>query len=307
MRREDLADLTLFQAVAEERSFTRAAARLGTSQSGLSQTIRRLEERLGLRLLSRTTRSVAPTEAGQKLLDTLRASLDEIATCLSDAQSAQGHPGGSLRLTVNRHALDTLVWPVIDQVTRSHPAINIEISIDPGFSDIVAEGFDAGVRLGEHIEKDMVALRIGPPLQIAVVGSPAYFADHPLPRTPRDLTSHACINMRIPSSGGLYVWEFEQDGKTVNVRVEGQLVLNDMATAIKAALGGHGLLCTTLDQVQADIDAGRLLRVLADWTPPFDGHYIYYPHRRQVSPALAVVIEALRNQLRLQREQTAPQ
>lgn len=294
MRREELGDLTAFLAVAEERSFTRAAARLGTSQSALSHTVRRLESRLGLRLLTRTTRSVAPTEAGERLLETLGPAFEDIDAKLSALSALREKPAGTIRITSSKHAAEVVLWPVIERLLTQYPDVKVELSIDQSLTNIVTERFDAGVRLGEQVEKDMIAVRIGPDLRMAVVGAPSYFTGHPAPKTPHDLTQHTCINLRMPTSGGLYAWEFEQDGRELNVRVDGQLVLNYVPLILNAATAGFGLACVPDDQVTEHIADGRLMRVLEDWTPPFAGYHLYYPSRRQMAPAFALFVEALR-------------
>jgi DNA-binding transcriptional LysR family regulator len=294
MRREDLADLTAFLAVAEARSFTRAAARLGASQSALSHTVRRLEARLGLRLLTRTTRRVAPTEAGERLIETLRPALDEIDAKVADLSALRDRPAGTVRLTASRHAAEAVVWPALARLLPDYPDVTVEVASEPGFVDIVAERYDAGVRLGEQVAKDMIAVRIGPELRMAVVGAPAYFAAHPPPLTPHDLTAHRCINLRLPTLGGIYAWEFERDGRALNVRVEGQLVFGDARLLLQAAEAGFGLACILEAQAQRQLREGRLVRVLEDWCAPFPGYHLYYPSRRQPTPAFALVVEALR-------------
>jgi DNA-binding transcriptional LysR family regulator len=294
MRREDLGNLAMFLAVADERNFTRAAARLGVSQSALSHAMRRLEARLGLRLLTRTTRSVAPTLAGERLLETLRPALEEIDDKLSSLTELRERPAGTIRITTSKHAARTVLWPVIDRLTAANPDIEVELNIDSGLTDIVAERFDAGVRLGERLEKDMIAMRIGPKLRMAAVGSPAYFAAHGVPLTPGDLAHHRCINLRFVSAGSLYVWEFEKDGRALNVKVEGQLVLNDVDLTVEAAIAGHGIAFMIEDHAMPQIAAGTLVRVLDDWCEPFDGHHLYYPSRRQPSPVFSLLLEALR-------------
>ena len=294
MRRDELGDLTAFLAVAEARSFTRAAAKLGTSQSALSHTVRRLEAGLGLRLLTRNTRSVAPTEAGERLIETLRPAFDEIDAKLAALSELREKPAGTIRITTSRNAAEAILWPCLARLLPHYPDIKVELSIDAALTDIVAERFDAGVRLGEQVAKDMIAVRIGPDMRMAVVGAPAYFADHPAPKTPHDLTRHACINLRLPTSGGLYAWEFEKDGRALNVRVDGQLVLNDGYLILKAAAEGAGLACVLEDYAAPLIADGRLVRVLADWCPPFAGFHLYYPSRRQQAPAFALLVEALR-------------
>nr|WP_294814643.1 LysR family transcriptional regulator [uncultured Sphingomonas sp.] len=294
MRREELGGLAMFLAVADERSFTRAAARLGISQSALSHSMRRLEARLGLRLLTRTTRSVAPTEAGERLIETLRPALDEIDVKLASLTELRERPAGTVRITASRHAVRTLLWPAVDRLTAEHPDINIEVNVENGLTDIVAERFDAGIRLGERLEKDMIAVRISPPLRMAAIGAPSYFAEHGVPASPDDLARHRCINMRWVSAGGLYAWEFEKAGRELNVRVDGQLVFNDSDFIIDAAVAGHGIGFVMADHVSQQLEDGTLARVLEDWCEPFDGYYLYYPSRRQPSPAFSLVLEALR-------------
>lgn len=294
MRRDELGDLVAFLAVAEERSFTRAAVRLATSQSSLSQTVRRLEERLGVRLLIRNTRRVVPTQAGEELVDTLRPAFAGIETTLTALGKFREKPAGTVRLTAGQHSADTILWPAIAKLLPEYPDIKVELSLDSALTDIVAERFDAGIRLGERIEKDMIAVRVGPDMRMAVVGAPAYFANRPVPRTPVELTGHACINLRLPSSGGLYAWEFSKDGRDLNVRVDGQFVVNNMNSNLRAAEAGLGLAIVMEDQVTAHLADGRLVRVLEDWCPPFSGYHIYYPSRRQLSPAFQAVLQALR-------------
>lgn len=294
MRREDLADLSAFMAVAEERSFTRAAAKLGTSQSALSHTIRRLEERLGVRLLTRTTRNVAPTEAGEKLIGTLVPAFDSIGAQLAALGEVRGRPTGSLRITASEHAATTVLWPVLRRLLPGYPDIQVELSLDSSLTDIVSGRFDAGVRLGEAVAKDMVAARIGPDLRMAVIGSPAYFARHPVPATPQDLAHHRCINLRLPTSGGFYAWELEKDGREVRVRVEGQLAFNNVPMIVRAAEAGLGLGFVMEDQVAGQLADRRLVRALEEWCPPFAGYHLYYPSRRQPTPAFTILVEALR-------------
>jgi DNA-binding transcriptional LysR family regulator len=294
MKRDELGDLFGFLSVAEERSFTRAAARLGTSQSSLSHTIRRLEERMGVRLLTRTTRNVAPTEAGEQLVETLRPAFSDIQTRLDSMSALRQKPAGNIRITSSRHASETILMPAVMQLMAAHPDVKVEISVDQRFTDLVAERYDAGVRLGEQVEKDMIAVKIGPELRMTVVGSPAYFAKHPKPVTPHDLTKHVCINLRLPTLGGLYAWEFEKKGRPLNVRVDGQFTCNDVPMIVQAAVNGLGLACLPDDQFQDLIEEGRLVRVLADWCPPFPGYHLYYPSRRQSSPAFVLLVEALR-------------
>jgi DNA-binding transcriptional LysR family regulator len=294
MARENLNDLVAFLAVARERSFTRAASRLGVSQSALSRTVRGLEERLGLRLLARTTRSVTPTEAGQRLLATVGPRFEEIEAELSALTALREKPAGTVRLTATEHAVEAILLPRLERLLPDYPDIKVEVVIDYGLTDIVTQGIDAGIRIGEQVAKDMVAVRIGPDMSMAVVGAPAYFARHGRPLTPQDLTEHNCINLRLPTHGGLYAWEFEKDGRELRVRVEGQLVFNSAVPIRRAALAGLGLACMTSAQVEADVAEGTLIRVLEPWCPPFPGLHLYYPSRRQHSPAFALLLEALR-------------
>jgi len=294
MRRRNVNDLTAFVAVARARSFTRAAAQLGLSQSALSHTIRGLEERVGVRLLTRTTRSVSVTEAGDRLLRTVAPRLEEIEIELTALSELREKPVGTIRITAGEHAAITILWPALERLLPNYPQVKVELIVDYGLTDIVAERYDAGVRLGEQVAKDMIAVRIGPDMRMAVVGSRSYFSRRKRPQTPRDLTAHDCINLRLPTYGGLYAWEFEKNGRELKVHVEGQLVFNNIALRLNAALSGLGLAYLPEDQVLADISAGRLVRVLADWCPPFSGYHLYYPSRRQVSPAFSLLAEALR-------------
>ncbi|HTY50515.1 MAG TPA: LysR family transcriptional regulator [Steroidobacteraceae bacterium] len=294
MRREELVDLNAFLVVAEERSFTRAAARLGTSQSALSHTIRRLEARLGVRLLTRTTRRVAPTEAGEQLLKTLGPALDNIAAELSSLSELRVKPAGTIRITATEHAAGTVLWPVLARLLPDYPDVHVELAIESGFTDIVAQRFDAGVRLGESIARDMVAVRIGPDLRMAVVGSPAYLARRGRPHTPRDLARHQCINLRLPTAGGLYAWELEKGGREHRMRVEGQLAFNNAIMVVRAAVAGFGLACVLEDHVEVQVADGSLVRVLEDWCPAFAGYHLYYPSRRQPSAAFSLLVDALR-------------
>lgn len=294
MDRDEIGDLIAFLAVAEEKSFTRAAARLGTSQSSLSHTIRRLEERRGLRLLNRSTRSVAPTEAGERLIEALRPALNDIDNRLTELSQLQHKPSGTVRITSSHFAAQSVLWPALSRLLPDHPHIKVEVSIDAGLTDIISERFDAGIRLGESIARDMIAMRIGPDLRMAVVAAPAYFALHPQPKTPHELTQHSCINLRFPSAGGLYIWEFSSEGRDVKVRVDGQLIFNDMAMALQATLEGFGLACMMEDQVQEHLSAGTLVRVLDDWCPAFPGYHLYYPGRRPASSAFTLLLQALR-------------
>jgi DNA-binding transcriptional LysR family regulator len=295
MPREDFNNLLAFLAVARERSFTRAAARLGVSQSALSHTIRGLEERLGLRLLTRTTRSVSPTEAGERLLQTVGPRSEEIEAELAALSELREKPAGTIRITTTEHAAYTILWPKLAKVLPEYPDLKVEITIEQGLTDIVAGRYDAGVRLGEQVAKDMIAVRIGPDARMAVVGAPSYFETRPRPKRPQDLTTHKCINLRLPTLGGLYAWEFEKGRREMKVHVDGQLVLNGTGMILNAALAGFGLACVPEDLVQPRIAEGKLIRVLADWCPPFPGYHLYYPSRRQAAPAFAVVVEALRH------------
>ena len=288
MNRKELGDLLALAAVAEASSFTRAAARLGTSQSALSHTVRRLEARLGLRLLTRTTRSVSPTEAGERLLEALRPALEQIETQLATLDELREKPAGTIRITTSEHAASTLLWPALQRFLPQYPDVHVELSLDSSLTDIAAHRFDAGVRLGEHLARDMIAVRIGPDLRMAVVASPSYFETRPKPKRPQDLTAHACINLRRLTLGDLYAWEFEKDGREVNVRVEGPLIFNDMRMVLRAALDGFGLAFVMEDQALAAIKDGRLVRVLTDWCPRFAGYHLYYPSRRQATPAFSL-------------------
>jgi DNA-binding transcriptional LysR family regulator len=294
MRRDELGDLSVFLTVAEERSFTRAAAKLATSQSALSQTVRRLEERLGIRLLVRNTRNVSPTEAGEQLIETLRPALSDIDARLTALGQFRDQPAGTVRLTAGQHASDTILWRALEKVMLQYPDIKVELSLDSGLTDIVTERFDAGVRLGEQVAKDMIAVRIGPDIRMAVVGSPSYFSGRTVPLAPHDLTRHSCVNLRLPSAGGLYAWEFSKNGRDLHVRVDGQLVVNNVNANLKAAIAGIGLAIVMEDQIPTLVSEGKLVRILEDWCPPFAGYYIYYPSRRQLSPAFRVVLDALK-------------
>ena len=286
--------MLFFLAVNRERSFTRAAAKLGVSQSALSHAIRGLETRLGVRLLARTTRSVSPTDAGERLLRTLGPRFDEIETELARLSELSDKPGGTIRITTGEHAAELILWPALEKLLPRYPDIKVELIIDYGLTDIVAERYDAGVRLGEQVAKDMIAVRIGPDFRMAVVGSPSYFAKRPKPKKPQDLTAHDCVNLRLPTYGGIYPWEFEKRGRALKVRVEGQLVFNNIAMRLKAVRAGLGLAYVPEDQVKADVAEDRLVRVLEDWCAPFSGYHLYYPSRRQPTQAFALLVEALR-------------
>ncbi len=294
MPRQPINDLIAFLAVAREQSFTKAAAKLGVSQSALSHTIRGLETRLGLRLLTRTTRSVSPTEAGERLLVTIGPRLDEIENELAALSAFREKPAGTIRITAGEHAADAVLWPALEKLLPHYPDVHVELTVDYGLTDIVAERYDAGVRLGEQVAKDMIAVRIGPDMRMAVVGAPDYFAGRAPLLTPQDLTGHNCINLRLPTHGGIYAWEFEKDGRELRVRAEGQLVFNTSALRVNAALSGMGLAYMAEDIAMPYLRDGRLVRVLEEWCPPFPGYHLYYPSRRQASPAFALVVNALR-------------
>lgn len=294
MARRNLNDLLAFVTVAREGSFTRAGALLGVSQSALSQAIKALEERLEIRLLTRTTRSVSSTPAGERLLHAIGHRFDEIETELDALTALRDKPAGSVRITSGDHVLRTILLPKLLPVMHRYPDIRIEFDVSYGLRDIVADRFDAGVRLGESIDKDMIAMPISPKLRMAAAASPAYFEHHPLPKIPADLTGHNCINIRFPTSGGLYVWEFERRGRQVNVRVEGQATFNTTPHMVQAAVDGIGIAFLPEEEFAPHLEEGRLVRVLQDWCPPFAGYHIYYPSRRQHSPAFSLVVEALR-------------
>lgn len=294
MPQENFNDLVAFVTVAREASFTKAAAKLGVSQSALSQTVRGLEERLGLRLLTRTTRSVSPTAAGERLLQTAGPRFEEIQAELAALSEMRDKPAGTIRITAGEHAAISVLAPALEKILPEYPDINVEIIVDYGLTDIVTERYDAGVRLGEQIAKDMIAVRISPEMRMAVVGAPSYFRQNPWPETPKELTSHNCINMRLPTHGNLFAWEFEKDGHELKVRVEGQLVFNNIAMRRDAALRGLGLACIPQDQVEDHVKSGQLIRVLEDWCPIFEGYHLYYPNRRHASPAFALFAESLR-------------
>lgn len=294
MFRQNAHDLFGFVAVASERSFTRAAAKLGVSQSALSHGVRGLEERLGVRLLSRTTRSVALTAAGERLLEALGPRFDEINLELAGLSDLRDKPAGAIRITASEHAAETILWPALAKLVADYPDVKIEIGVESALTDIVAERFDAGVRFGEQVAKDMIAVRIGPDARMTVVGAPSYFARRKRPKIPQELTEHICINLRLPTYGGFYAWEFEKGGREVKARVDGQLAFNSLRLILDAARAGYGLAYLPEDMVEAPLARGELIRVLADWLPPFPGYHLYYPSRRQPTPAFALVVEALR-------------
>lgn len=292
--RIDLNSLSSFIVVARERSFTRAAAQLGVTQSALSHSMRALEERLGVRLLARTTRGASPTEAGERLLLSLAPHYEGIEAELAALSELREKPAGTIRITTHDHAASTILWPKLSKLLPEYPDIRLEINIGYGLIDIVAERFDAGVRIGDQIAKDMIAVRISPDFRMAVAASPAYFANRSKPQTPQDLTSHNCGNLRMATHGGLYAWEFVQDGKELNVQVPGQIIFNTSVQLLNAALEGYALTYAPEDIIQPHVEAGRLVRVLEDWSPTFPGYHLYYPSRRQSLPAFALVVEALK-------------
>jgi DNA-binding transcriptional LysR family regulator len=294
MARADVNDLIAFLEVARERSFTRAAAKLGVSQSALSHTIRRLEARMGIRLLTRSTRSVAPTDAGERLLTNIGPRFEEIEAELDAVTALREKPAGTIRISAGEHSHRTVLWPKLDRFLVEFPDIKVEINLDGVLTDIVAQRYDAGVRLGEQVAKDMIAVRIGPDWRMAIVATPAYFANRPPPATPHDLTGHNCINLRLPTYGGLYAWEFEQDGRELRVRVEGQLVFSSILPILEAALDGFGIAYLPLSMTAPHLESGALEAVLTERSPSFPGYHLYYPSRRQASPAFALLVEALR-------------
>ena len=291
-----LDDLIAFRAVARELNFTRAAAQMGVSQSALSKTVRELEVRLGVRLLTRTTRSVSLTEAGQSLIEDIGPHLDAVAAGVANLSALRERPAGLVRITADERATTAFLWPALEPVLAQYPEIRLELTIDYGLTDIVAERYDAGVRSGEQVARDMISVPIGPPIRPAVIAAPAYFEGRKKPTTPQDLVGHSCINLRLPTAGGLYAWEFERGGREVRVRVEGQVILNTGSMMLQAALDGRGLAYMPEEQVAELLAAGRLVRVLEDWCEPFAGYHLYYPSRRQPTPAFRLVLDALRVQ-----------
>ncbi len=293
MKRDELNDLAAFVVVADEMSFTRAAAKLGMSPSALSHAMKTLEERLGLQLLVRTTRHVSTTEAGERLLKTLRPAFEDINAELTALSELRDKPAGIVRITTSRHAATSILCPMLPAFLKAYPEICVEITIDEGLTDIVTSRYDAGIRLGEKVAKDMIAVRVGLDLQTAVIGSPAYFADHPTPKIPQDLAMHCCINYRFTTAGGLYPWEFKEAGRSFQVRVDGSLIFNDSDLILAAALGGQGIAYLYEDQVADHVANGRLIQVLQEWCPTFPGYYLYHPNRRQTPPALTALIDVL--------------
>ncbi|WP_444438814.1 LysR family transcriptional regulator [Pseudomonas sp. A6] len=295
MAREKYADLQAFIAVARERSFTRAASQLGISQSALSHVIRGLETRLGLRLLTRTTRSVSLTDAGERLLESVAPHFEQIEAELTAVGEFRDTPSGTIRITATDQAINTLLWPRLSGVLRDYPDIRVEFVIDYGLTDIVSDRFDIGVRLGSQVAKDMIAVRIAPDMRMTIVGSPAYLKGRDLPRLPQDLTGHSCINLRLPTRGGMYAWELQKGKRELQVRVDGQVAFNGIYQILEAALDGYGLAYVPHELAQPHVDAGRLRYVLEDWFPTFPGLHIYYPSRRQSSRALTLIVDALRH------------
>jgi len=294
MAEENLNDLRAFVAVARERSFTRAAAQLGLSRSALSHAMTALEARLGVRLLMRTTRSVSATEAGMRLLNTLAPMLDQLDAELVCLRSSQDKPVGTVRITANDHAIADVLWPRLLPLLREHPGVQVELNVDYALTDIAAHRFDVGVRIGSRVDKDMIAVRISPDFRMAAVASPDYLTGKPLPTTPHDLTEHRCVNLRLPTHGGLYAWDFEKDGQAIHVRVDGQTIFNNTFVMLQAALDGMGFAYVPFDLAQPHIEQGRLVPVLEDWWPVFPGYHLYYTSRRQIAPALSLVIDCLR-------------
>ena len=295
MEKTDFNQLTWFRIVAEEKSFTKAAARIGVAQSTLSYAIRQLETNMGIRLLTRTTRNVATTPAGERLLQTITPRMAEIEDEIAALSTFRDTPTGTIRLTLSDHALESVVWPKLKPMLKAYPDINVELILDSTFRNIVEDGFDAGVRLGESVEKDMIAMRIGPDWRLVAVASPGYLDEHGLPDHPQDLVGHACINMRHETAGGLYAWEFEKDGQELRVRVSGQLTFNNSYAMIDAAVSGYGIAYVPENIVEPHIASGALVQVLDDWSPFFDGYFLYYPSRRQNLPAFKVIVDALRH------------
>ncbi|WP_082336731.1 LysR family transcriptional regulator [Rhizobium ecuadorense] len=295
MPRENVNDLMVFVAVARERSFTKAAAKFGVSQSALSHTIRQLEARLGVRLLTRTTRAVTPTEAGERLLDGVGPHFDEIEIQVDQLSALRDKPAGTIRISASDYAIKYLLWPKLRKLLPEYPDVKVELVLDNGLTDIVTERYDAGVRMGEHLAKDMISARIGPDFCLAVVGAPSYLADRAVPQHPKDLVSHSCINFRLPSSGGLYAWEFEEDGREIRIRVDGQISSNHTFDILEAVLDGFGLAYIPEEIILPYVREGRLVRMLQEFSPHWDGYHLYYPSRRQSSPAFIAVLDALRH------------
>jgi len=295
MLRENVVDLLAFIAVARAGSFTRAAAQIGVSQSALSHTVRGLEERLGMRLLSRTTRKVAPTSAGERILERIAPHFSEIGAELQAMVEMRDRPAGLIRITATDYAADTVIWPKLKGILKKYPELKVEVNSDYALTDIVSERYDAGVRLGEQVSEGMIGVRIGPDFRMLAIAAPEYFKSNPKPLAPNDLGRHCCINLRLPTHDGLYAWEFEKDGREIRVHVDGQLTFNTITPVVQAALEGYGIGYVPEGLVEEHVKAGRLESTLEDWSPPFPGYYLYYPHRRQSSPAFGVIVDALRH------------
>jgi len=295
MVKRNLNDLLYFVTVAREGSFTRAASLLGVTQSALSQAISGLESRLSIRLLTRTTRSVSPTAAGERLLNAIGNRFDEIDAELDELTKMRDKPAGTVRITCGEHIVRTTLLPKLTPLLLEYPDIKVEFDVNYGFRDIVADRFDAGVRMGDTIDRDMIAVPVGPKLRMAIAASPAYFQTHPIPKVPRDLLNHNCINMRMQTAGGLYTWDFDRRGQSLNVRVDGQLVFNTSPSIVDAAVAGLGIASLPEEEFAPHLQEGRLVRVLEDWCPPFPGYYLYYPSRKQPSHAFSLVLDALRS------------
>ncbi|MBY3208472.1 MULTISPECIES: LysR family transcriptional regulator [Rhizobium] len=295
MERQNINDLMVFLVVARERSFTKAAAKFGVSQSALSHTLRQLEQRLGVRLLTRTTRSVSPTEAGERMLQSIGPLFDEIGSALDGLNTLRDQPAGTVRLTAGDYQIQCYIWPKLRTFLQQYPDIRLELDVNYGLQDIVSEGYDAGVRFGEQIAKDMISVRIGPDVRFAVVAAESYFASRDIPTHPKDLMQHRCINLRLPTYGGLYAWEFEENGREIKVRVDGQLVFNTIYNVLEAALDGFGFAYVPEDIAKLHLGTGRLHRFLEDFSPYWEGFHLYYPSRRQSSPAFSLLVNALRH------------
>ncbi|MBY5682472.1 LysR family transcriptional regulator [Rhizobium leguminosarum] len=295
MERQNINDLMVFLVVARERSFTKAAAKFGVSQSALSHTLRQLEQRLGVRLLTRTTRSVSPTEAGERMLQSIGPLFDEIGSALDGLNTLRDQPAGTVRLTAGDYQIQCYIWPKLRTFLQQYPDIRLELDVNYGLQDIVSEGYDAGVRFGEQIAKDMISVRIGPDVRFAVVAAESYFASRDIPTHPKDLMQHRCINLRLPTYGGLYAWEFEENGREIKVRVDGQVVFNTIYNVLEAALDGFGFAYVPEDIAKLHLGTGRLHRFLEDFSPYWEGFHLYYPSRRQSSPAFSLLVNALRH------------
>ena len=294
MERQNINDLMVFLAVARERSFTRAAAKFGVSQSALSHTIRQLETRLGVRLLTRTTRSVSPTEAGERMLQSIAPLFDEIGSAIDELNRVREKPAGTIRLTAGDYQIQCYVWPKLKTFLHQYPDIKVELDVNYGLQDIVSDGYDAGVRFGEQIAKDMISVRIGPDIRFAVVAAESYFSSLELPKHPKDLTQYKCINLRFPTLGGLYAWEFEENGREIKVRVDGQVVFNTIYNVVEAAADGFGFAYVPEDIAKPYLESGRIHRFLEEFSPPWEGFHLYYPSRRQSSPAFSLLVNAMR-------------